>query len=44
MADAFCEEFEKNGFKRVSSLTRNDLDSFVQVGADVGFVWQNIDQ
>ena len=44
MADAFCEAFEKNGFKRVSSLTRNDLDSFVQVGADVGFVWQNIDQ
>lgn len=44
MANAFCEAFEKNGFKRVSSLTRNDLDSFVQVGADVGFVWQNIDQ
>lgn len=44
MADAFCEAFEKNGFKRVSSLTRNDIDSFVQVGADVGFVWQNIDQ
>ncbi len=44
MANAFCEAFEKNGFKRVSSLTRNDLDSFVQVGADVGFVWQNINQ
>ncbi len=44
MANAFCEAFEKNGFKRVASLTRNDLDSFVQVGADVGFVWQNIDQ
>ncbi len=44
MADAFCEAFEKNGFKRVSSLTQNDIDSFVQVGADVGFVWQNIDQ
>lgn len=44
MANAFCEAFEKNGFKRVSSLTRNDVDSFVQVGADVGFVWQNIDQ
>lgn len=44
MANAFCEAFEKNGFRRVSSLTRNDLDSFVQVGADVGFVWQNIDQ
>ncbi len=44
MANAFCEAFEKNGFRRVSSLTRNDLDCFVQVGADVGFVWQNIDQ
>lgn len=44
MANAFCEAFEKNGFKRVASLTRNDVDSFVQVGADVGFVWQNIDQ
>ena len=44
MADAFCEAFEKNGFRRVSSLTRNDIDCFVQVGADVGFVWQNIDQ
>lgn len=44
MANAFCEAFEKNGFRRVSSLTRNDVDSFVQVGADVGFVWQNIDQ
>ena len=41
---AFCEAFEKNGFRRVSSLTRNDIDCFVQVGADVGFVWQNIDQ
>ena len=44
MANAFCEAFEKNGFKRVSSLTRDDLDCFVQVGADVGFVWQNINQ
>ncbi len=44
MADAFCEAFEKNGFKRVSSLTRDDIDCFVQVGPDVGFVWQNIDQ
>lgn len=44
MANAFCEAFEKNGFKRVSSLSRNDLDSFVQVGADVGIVWQNINQ
>ncbi len=44
MANAFCEAFEKNGFKRVASLTSDDIDSFVQVGADVGFVWQNIDQ
>ncbi len=44
MANAFCEAFEKNGFKRVSSLTKDNIDSFVQVGADVGFVWQNIDQ
>lgn len=44
MANAFCKAFEANGFKRVSSLNRNSLDSFVQVGADVGFVWQNIDQ
>lgn len=44
MANAFCEAFEANGFKRVSSLDSNDLDSFVQVGADVGFVWQNINQ
>lgn len=44
MANAFCEAFEANGFTRVSSLDSNDLDCFVQSGADVGFVWQNIDQ
>lgn len=44
MANAFCEAFEANGFKRVSSLDENDIDSFVQVGNEVGFVWQNIDQ
>ncbi len=44
MANAFCEAFEANGFKRVSSLNSSNLDSFVQVGADVGIVWQNIDQ
>ncbi|MBO5230539.1 MAG: DUF4474 domain-containing protein [Clostridia bacterium] len=44
MATAFCEAFEANGFKRVSSLNSSNLDSFVQVGADVGIVWQNIDQ
>lgn len=44
MANAFCEAFEANGFKRVSSLNSSNIDSFVQVGADVGFVWQNINQ
>ena len=44
MADAFCEAFEKNGFTRVSKLDNNAPDTFVQVGADVGFVWQNINQ
>ena len=44
MATAFCEAFEANGFKRVSSLNSSNLDSFVQVGADVGIVWQNINQ
>ncbi len=44
MANAFCEAFEANGFRRVSSLNSSNLDSFVQVGADVGFVWQNINQ
>ncbi|MBR5562031.1 MAG: DUF4474 domain-containing protein [Clostridia bacterium] len=42
MANAFCEAFEKNGFTRVSKLDNNSPDTFVQVGADVGFVWQNI--
>ncbi len=42
MADAFCEAFEKNGFTRVAKLDNNVPDTFVQVGADVGFVWQNI--
>jgi hypothetical protein len=44
MANAFCEAFEKNGFTRVSKLDNNAPDTFVQVGADVGFVWQNINQ
>lgn len=44
MANAFCTAFEKNGFKRVSKLNNNEPDTFVQVGADVAFVWQNIDQ
>lgn len=42
MANAFCEAFEKNGFTRVSTLDNNAPDTFVQVGPDVGFVWQNI--
>lgn len=42
MANAFCEAFERNGFNRVSKLDNNTPDTFVQVGADVGFVWQNI--
>ena len=44
MADAFCKAFEKNGFTRVSKLNNNSPDTFVQVGADVAFVWQNINQ
>ena len=42
MATAFCEAFEKNGFKRVSKLNNNEPDTFVQLGSDVAFVWQNI--
>lgn len=42
MANAFCEAFEANGFRRVSKLNRNEPDTFVQVGPDVAFVWQNI--
>lgn len=44
MATAFCNAFEKNGFARVSKLDNNEPDTFVQVGADVAFVWQNINQ
>ena len=42
MANAFCDAFEANGFKRVSKLDNNTPDTFVQVGPDVAFVWQNI--
>lgn len=42
MADAFCKAFEENGFRRVSKLNNNEPDTFVQVGPDVAFVWQNI--
>lgn len=42
MANAFCEAFEANGFTRVAKLDNNAPDTFVQVGPDVGFVWQSI--
>ncbi len=42
MAEAFCSAFQSNGFKRVSSLNNNEIDTFVQVGPDVAFVWQDI--
>lgn len=44
MAEAFCKSFEKNGFTRVAKLNNTSPDTFVQVGADVAFVWQNINQ
>lgn len=44
MADLFCEAFEANGFRRVAKLNNNEVDTFVQVGKDVAFVWQNINQ
>ena len=42
MAELFCKEFEKKGFTRVAKLNNSETDTFVQVGADVAFVWQNI--
>lgn len=42
MANAFCNEFEKQGFRKVEKLNNNEIDTFVQVGADVAFVWQDI--
>ena len=42
MANAFCAEFEKHGFRRVSKLNNGEIDTFVQVGPDVAFVWQDI--
>lgn len=44
MANAFCKAFESNGFKRVAKLNNNVKDTFVQVGPDVAFVWQSINQ
>ena len=42
MAEAFCNAFSANGFKRVSKLDNNEIDTFVQLGNEVAFVWQNI--
>ena len=42
MANTFAAAFEEKGFKRVKSLGVTTLDSFLQVGRDVAFVWQNI--
>lgn len=44
MANLFCDAFEANGFRRVAKLNNNEVDTFVQVGKDVAFVWQNINQ
>lgn len=44
MANAFCKAFEANGFKCVAKLNNNVKDTFVQVGPDVAFVWQSINQ
>ena len=44
MASLFCDAFEANGFRRVSKLNNSEVDTFVQAGKDVGFVWQNINQ
>lgn len=44
MANAFCAAMAKNGFTEVDTLNSSKLDSFVRVGPDVGFVWQNINQ
>lgn len=45
MANLFCSAMTGNGFKRVNSLLDTEQkDSFVQVGVDVGFVWQSINK
>ncbi len=44
MATLFANAFEANGFKRVSKLDNNVKDTFVQIGPDVAFVWQSINQ
>lgn len=42
MAELFCTQLESKGFDRVAKLNNNEIDTFVQVGADVAFVWQDI--
>lgn len=44
MAQLFCESMLKNGFREVSVMNKDIVDTFVHVGKDVGFVWQNINQ
>lgn len=44
MAELFCNAMKGNGFREVSSLDNSVIDTFVHVGPDVGFVWQNINQ
>ncbi len=44
MAELFCESMVKNGFREVSFMDKDVVDTFVRVGNDVGFVWQNINQ
>ena len=44
MAELFANAFESNGFKRVAKLDNNVKDTFVQIGPDVAFVWQSINQ
>lgn len=42
MAELFCTQLESKGFDRVAKLNNGEIDTFVQVGADVAFVWQDI--
>lgn len=45
MASLFCKAMSSNGFKEVSILLDPEqVDSYVRVGVDVGFVWQNINK
>ena len=44
MARLFANAFEANGFRRVAKLDNSVKDTFVQIGPDVGFVWQSINQ